>query len=534
MKQESFWKAVSALCGWCTKILGEITILEDSVIDGAKNELCKTPEDIKKSRTTARIIALTEQRAWDTLDIKNSNISALSVYAKLVFKTPMTQKEKDYLIRFFRDDNTQKTVQDILSKLNLLYWNENSEFIESFLKNEDWKLDIFWFVQYIIKQLKEYELIIPDEAEDIREMKEKNESSLDKLKWEEKFYIYKLNWKFKICAVSDWKIFFLDDSLDNAGLLKNWLIHWISENEWEDLLSWQRKTWHLYEFYSEKWFFEVRNMPWIPYLDIVPSLSSELNIVFKTQNESWKEWLLEMAKENKEENEWEFKTLLAENNNGIIVNGKFITSISRWENTDFFYTYIKLQDIGIACWYLKRVNTTSAKKENSYFTLNDLWDNLILIKTNGRQSVYRYNKWGNELETTDSALMNMSSVIIDNLLSWKPTVITKEEVDKWWFGLYVFDKKTWIVKMLIEETNFTHRVNSDQIRSRVGNKYFIHYWKNWVLYRLKDWYKYNHNYWAEYIQKWLFWDRIYLDESFENTKEYLESIDADELPVTLI
>jgi hypothetical protein len=32
------------------------------------------------------------------LDIKNSNISATSVYAKLVFKTPMTKKEKDYLI----------------------------------------------------------------------------------------------------------------------------------------------------------------------------------------------------------------------------------------------------------------------------------------------------------------------------------------------------------------------------------------------------------------------------------------------------
>jgi hypothetical protein len=36
-----------------------------------------------------------------------------------------------------------------------------------------------------------------------------------------------------------------------------------------------------------------------------------------------------MAKESKEDTLWEFKTLLAENNNGIMVNGKFITAISR-------------------------------------------------------------------------------------------------------------------------------------------------------------------------------------------------------------
>jgi hypothetical protein len=36
--------------------------LEDSIIDEAKNELCKNPEDIKKAKTTAKIIALTEQK----------------------------------------------------------------------------------------------------------------------------------------------------------------------------------------------------------------------------------------------------------------------------------------------------------------------------------------------------------------------------------------------------------------------------------------------------------------------------------------
>ncbi|MCK9272540.1 hypothetical protein M0P65_03265 [Candidatus Gracilibacteria bacterium] len=535
MKQESFGKAVSALCGGCTKILGEITILEDSIIDEAKNELCKNPEDIKKAKTTAKIIALTEQKVGDMLDIKNSNISATSVYAKLVFKTPMTKKEKDYLIGFFRDDNTQKTAQDILSKLNLLYGNENSEFIESFLKNEDGKLDIFWFMQYIIRQLKEYELIIPNNAEDIREMKVKNESSLNKLKGEEKFYIYKLNGKTQICAVSDGEIYFLDESLDSAELLENGLIHGISENEGKYLLSGQRKTGYLYEFYSEKGFYEVRDMPGIPYLDIVQSLSSELNIVFKTQNESGKKGLLEMAKESKEDTLWEFKTLLAENNNGIMVNGKFITAISRHgENTDFFYTYIKLQDIGISCGYLKRVNTTSTEKENSYFDLNDLGDNLISIETNEGQSIYKYNKGVDELEIIDSALINMKIVNINDFLNGKPTVITKEKLGKGGLGLYVFNKKIGIVTMLIEKTNFTHDVNDDQIRSRVGNKHFIHYWKDGVLYKLKDGYKYNHNSGVRYIQKGLFGDRIYLDESFENTKKFLEPIDTDELPITLI
>jgi hypothetical protein len=218
-----------------------------------------------------------------------------------------------------------------------------------------------------------------------------------------------------------------------------------------------------------------------------------------------------------------------------MVNGKFITAISRhWENTDFFYTYIKLQDIGISCWYLKRVNTTSTEKENSYFDLNDLWDNLISIETNEWKSIYKYNKGVDELEIIDSALINMKIVNINDFLNWKPTVITKEKLGKWWLGLYVFNKKIWIVTMLIEKTNFTHDVNDDQIRSRVGNKHFIHYWKDWVLYKLKDWYKYNHNSWVRYIQKWLFWDRIYLDESFENTKKFLEPIDTDELPITLI
>lgn len=522
-----FWKAMIADAKWLPATWENPEITEDSIISSGSRELCKTPEDIKESETILKLIALTEQRAWDLLDVKNSNISALNVYAKLVFKTPMTKKEKDYLISFFRDDKTQKTAQDILSKINLLYWDENSEFVDSFLKNEDWKLDIFWFVQYITKQLEEYKLIVPDDTEDIKELK----------KWDElvsgaKYFTYKIDWKLRVCVVSDWEIIFLHKDLESVKLLDNWMIFWVEKIDFDPKTK-EKQIWHLYIFFNKKYIFEVQEMPEVVDLDIVPSLSSELSTVFKTQNEKWKKWLLEMAKENKQETLWEFKTLIANNNDNILINGKFITAISRWEKLDTHTTYIKLQDIGISCWWLKRMVTTSAKKENPYFELKDLWDNLISIETNEWKNIYKFNERESRLESIDRALLNMSFVNMNNLLNWKPAVITKEEVGKWWFGLYIFNKKTCGITMLIEETDFTHRIEGDMIKSKVGNKHIIHFWKNWVLYKLKDWYKYVFNYWAEYIKKWFFWNYIYIEDDFEEMKEFLEPINKNLLPIDL-
>lgn len=513
-KHRNFWKALLALAKWLPAPKSS-PITEQSVINSAKLEYCKNLEDIKKSETTLRLIVLTEQKVWDILDIEKPNSTALNIYERFISSAPITIKERDYLLWFLKDDKSRKIAQDIFSKVNLLQWNENKWAINYFLKNEGWDLSITRFVEYIIRDLEECRLIIPDDAEDIKKLWEIDNWTC---------YSFTANWKIWLSVVSEWKIFFLFDNLEKAKLLDNWMIFWVenfpSGMEWIP----DRKKWYLYKFYDKKWFSEVHVMIGIVDLDIVESLSSELNTTFKTQNEEWKKWLLEMDKENKDEKVWDFKELLA-NKEEILINDKFIITTS-WQEVwkiNMYNTYFKQPD------WLKLIANTYSE---TGFELIDRWDNYISIRADNKDSLYKFNEKESRLEMIDSVLINATRINITDLLNWKPTSISKNEYGIWWLGLYVFDKKTWVVTMLIKETEFLHRIESDLIKSKLNWKYFIHYWKDWVLYKLKKWYKFDPYYWG--ISKWFFWKNIYVHNLLEEyMKEYLEPVNVSELPVDL-
>lgn len=519
-KHRNFWKALLALAKWLPAPEDNSEITEDDIINIAKQEYCKNFEDIKKSITVGRIINLISKKTWNIISNETEK-SILYIYGRFILGAPITTKERDYLLWFFRDEKSQKIAQDILSKLKLLQWDENEWVMNYFLKNDDWKLDFTRFLEFIIRDLEEYKLIIP-EGEDIKILKNWNYTK------EILFFEYKINWKTQICAVSNWrKIHFLDKDLESVKLLDNWLIFWVenfpSGMEWIP----DRKKWYLYKFYDKKWFSEVHVMIGIVDLDIVESLSSELNTTFKTQNEEWKKWLLEMTKENKDEKVWDFKELLSNRNDDILVNNNwFITAVYKdifKPEYNIYETLIKQSN-----WpnLLKQIKISKSKED---FEIEDLWDNLVLIRTDDWDSLLKFNEKESRLEVIDSALVNMSPINVNKFLEWKPTEIERENWDSW---IYVFDKKTWIVTMLIKETNFTHRIEGDLIKSKLGKKYYIHFWKDWVLYRLKKWYKYDSYEWG--ISKWFFWSNIYINNWLEESiKECIEPVNASELPVDL-
>ncbi|EKD66806.1 MAG: hypothetical protein ACD_49C00009G0031 [uncultured bacterium (gcode 4)] len=487
-------------------------ITEDDIIDGAKQEYCKNLEDIKKSRTTARLITLTEQKAWDVLNIEKPNSTVVNIYSRFVSGMPITQKEKDYLLWFLRDEKSRKIAQNVFSKVNLLQWDENKWAVNYLLKNEDWYLDFTRFLESIIGDLKEYKLIIP-EGEDLKELKNWND-----LVPEARYFEYKINSKTQICAVSDWKIFILDIGFESVKLLDNWMIFCVEEYEKG------RKIWYLCVFDNND-FSPIKRMPRA--VDLESLNDSNFKDIFKVQNEDWKKSLLEVSEQEGHKLLWNIKELIL-NEDDFIVNDRFITAVNweenEWKKINIYETYIKQPD------WLKLIANSYSSHD---FKIKDMWDNLVLISTDDWDSLYKFNEKESRLEAIDSALMNMDIINIDNLLSWKPTVMVKEIVN---WGVLLFDKETWELDILINIIDWYTEINNDQIRSRIGNKYYIHYFKDWILYKLKNWYKYIYDSERNYIiEKWFLWSkqRIFAEFRIEEMKEYLEPVNENELPVNL-
>ncbi|EKD66807.1 MAG: hypothetical protein ACD_49C00009G0032 [uncultured bacterium (gcode 4)] len=519
-KHRNFGKAVIALAKWLPAPETNPQMTEGNVICTAKHEYCKSPKDVKKARTTARLIALTEQKAWAVLDIEKPNSTTVNIYERFASDMPITTKERDYLLWFFRDKKSFKIAQDIFSKVNLLYWNENKYFIEAYFENtSEKKLDIVFIVHHLMNELEEYKLIIP-ECENLKELVNWND-----LVPEARYFEYKVNSKTQICAVSDWEIYFLGKDLESVKILDNWMIFWVSENINPRLEF--KQIWYLYSFYNKKYFFEVEKILWVVDLEIIPSVSWNLDTTLKTQNENWKKWLLEILSEKQDNNtySWSVKWLSSNEFNDILINDKFITT-TLWQESEkinVYNTYIKQPD------WLKLI-------ANSYsehgFEIKDVWDNLVSISTSEWMSLLRFNKEESRLEVIDSALTKVKYFDIANLLNWKPTIITRENWNNW---VYIFDKKTWKFDILIFWGN-SYLIVGDIIQSKVGNKYTIHFRENWVLYKLKKWYKYIYDSERNYIiEKWFFWSKqhIFAEFRIEEMKEYLEPVNENELPVDL-
>lgn len=509
-EHRNFGKALIALAKWLPAPEENPQMVEGNVICTAKQEYCENLGDIKKSRTTARLITLTEQKAWDILNIEKPNSTVVNIYERFVSSMPINKKERDYLLWFLRDEKSRKIAQDVFSKVNLLQWDENKWVINYFLKNDDWKFDFTRFLEFIIRDLEESRLIIP-EGEDIKELVNWND-----LVPEAKFFEYKVNSKTQICAVSDWKIYFLyNGNLKNIKLLDNWLIFWFDS----EIL----KIWYLYHF---NWndFIVVNSFYWINNLEKIDS--EELDNIYMEHNINWKKWLLEIYNQKEDKQPWNINELLTYEDD-ILVNDKFVTAVHLWERKDIYDTYVKKQNI--STWFLGKIATTPIDKTNPSFEIKDVWNNLVSISTSELMSLLRFNKEESRLEVIDSALTKAKYFDITKLLNWVPTTITRENWNNW---VYIFNKETWKLDILMFWAK-SYKIIDNQIRSRIEDKYYIHYWKDWVLYKLKDWYKYHYNYWAWYIQKWFFWGHFYIDNSFEDIKEFLEPVDVSELPVDL-
>lgn len=483
----------------------ELSNLEDS----SRKEFCQNIEDLKNAETTIRLIDFVAEKTTHIInDKENKNSKIIDYYISIITNEPITIDEQNYLLEFLKDENSFKIAQNIFSKLILLQWNENNYFIQNFLKNSEWKLDITQFINYLINMLTNYKLIFIN-CDEIKFIHELNNN---------KFYKYKLNWKTWLFVVKDNEIFCLNWTFENIKILENWFIFIVKENKVIDRdfeKPYEEKIWILYKFnWSD---FEIlKKMPWI--IDITKL--NETNYLSSWEN--WKKWLIEIIEINTEVTRK--------------LNIEYDRLNIKWQ---FILTWNNLEDnkyklwvhINTANWCEKLLEeecieedfiTSNYKKLVSEFQVIN--ENYVQIETINWTNIYKYDKNDNSLKIVPwlEAIHSIWNII--ELFNWTPIYIKYENWRSW---LYTFNKETWELICIFFDINNKLSINNpkfdwDKIEIIWANFDNLLFWKNAKLYTLKKWYKLWDSSRELYICKWFFWPQIKTENNFEKMKEYLE------------
>ncbi|HBA45056.1 TPA: hypothetical protein DEG21_05125 [Patescibacteria group bacterium] len=71
------------------------------------------------SKTVSRIINLVERKNWEQSPTEPESYVCDEIYNRFIKLSPISKKERDYLLSFFENEKTKSTAQEIVSKLNI-------------------------------------------------------------------------------------------------------------------------------------------------------------------------------------------------------------------------------------------------------------------------------------------------------------------------------------------------------------------------------------------------------------------------------
>lgn len=471
-----------------------------AVENASQKEYCENPEDIKNSDTVKKIISIVSRKANYTLDSKPENSNLNEIYDRFTKNLPITLKQLNYFKAFLSDINLNNEAQKIVSKLLILVWKNNSDFINSFLKDSEWNFIIDNFINYLSEKIENYNLIVDIDVDDIIYLMSSEKE------WD--YYTYKSKWKTWIFIVSNWKIFMLKKLFEDINLLNNWLIFCRVNNKDSEIIE-LGSNWFSWLLYDFDWndFKLMEKLPWT----IEVRNTQKEDIFITSANLIWY-WLSEISKWEIEPGKlWvEITELLWPSYNSIKFQWNFILASRKFSESEY------ISEIYVITY--KWIELAHTAKTNWNVWLNDLWNNYYLIETVYWKGIYKLDD-DNILNSFNNTLLNMNHLNIYSLMKWEPTLVNNNN-ESW---IYIFDKITWKLTKLIDTTNIN--LNSPEMdwdMMTLNSEYWeeTFFYKNWKLYDFKKWFTLH----KWYLKKWFFGEKIILKNSFEYMEPYLTEI----------
>ncbi|EKD66255.1 MAG: hypothetical protein ACD_49C00056G0010 [uncultured bacterium (gcode 4)] len=541
---------------------------EEDLQKWASQEFCSNEIELLSSKTVSRIIKIAETEKLNrdfqtlTLDkpekIATSHSLLLDVlkiskkrpemnsYDRFINGEPISKSERDYLITLFKNPEIREIILDTLSKINILYWKENKDFIRRFLENEKWEYDISNPLRCVLHKLENYPFVLDFSFDEITPVKFNVKYPVwwqyfDYKKWNKSGFVVKL----------DDKLYSVDAIFSKIWIMWNWLIFWSFDLE-EDADNKKETAWIFYSF----------NMMWG--FDIIYPAKWITDVYFfeewllKSKWENGKFWLLEVTEkdENKEtyKDKFEISEILDPSFDEIKSKYWFLL----WFNVEKNYNYWKLEIFK----YLKAdFNQSPIRIKSSVSKLLDKDYVRYYEFLGGSIGVNFYEDWKIiDIETLEwhnfYSLSNDGSALVP--IDWLQ-----------WFGVEYFSTLEWLFKWeptFIEDNadntetlvifdkasqKFSKLVKWDNLQDRVWFAIFSKLWfaifedkkhtyiayNDWTIFRLKPWYKaYHKNPTSSFciVKKWFFKNKdlgfIYTEEELLN---YADLVLPGDLPIEI-
>lgn len=501
------------------------------------HEVCKDKNDVAHAKTTRRIISITAKKSWELLNIKNPSLNIVSIFQRFVSHRPITKQEQWYFLDFINNPSTKQIAQHYFSGLHLLQGDQNAEFVDSFLKNSDGKLDITQFINYLKTQLESYPLIIDiDGTIDFIATPTKH-ASLANEQWEIEYdllfqdfeyFSYTHKEKFWILLLKGWEMFHVYGFLEIPKIINDNTFFWVKENYmrwhleplWKSTLiapyAYDKRLWALFHFNGSD-FEEVYKKPGVIDIHVLN------DNYFMLDGEHSKKWLIKITNTANE-----LLPMLYEKIN--VIQWFILTSQNKNEKWEY-----KLQVMNEQNWVIHELLEETSLDDTFHFSWyeenpNQIWNfdiidpNYIEIQTSTGINIYRFIPDENILHPISWLSWIKSISKIKDFFEWKPTEIVFENKNRW---IYSFNKETWILTHLIQyQNNEMHfdplKITTERLEINYLKWPVYFYWKDWVLYTIKKWYKYcDYRGHCDYIKKWFFWEKIRLWTSYEEVSEYV-------------
>jgi len=391
-----------------------------SLQESSSKEYCFNKKDVISSETALRIIQIIEQKNY-----KNQEQSINKAFDNFSYGYPISKEKKDKLISFFKDEKNINLWKKLFSKVFILIWDNNHNFINQFLKNSEGKNDIKNFVNYVIEELENYPFIIENNYDEIKEIKNWNDNPETKT-----FKYRKWNKRWLIITKNTWETYVLENKYEKLEYRRNWTFCWITKDE----------KWYYWEYIRFDW--QDFKVIWrIDDIKNMPNLSdTEWNLIYETI--WWKNWL------NKFEDDKEKGRLLApkippEYNSIIIKNWLILASKNLewnkqsleifWKKYEKLMIFEDIEDYKAIEW-MDIIRFKTATHWYSYYEINSGWEVKEIDFLQNVQSLIRPDK---------------AQDLIKNYILWKPIFI-KYKQDKprilikdntWWILWYDFNSK---------------------------------------------------------------------------------------------
>lgn len=486
----------------------------------AQEQVCTQVEDAQKSNLTTRIIKSSRKRAGEILEAEETNKSAEEIYSAIFVNDEfITSKEQKYLLAFLSDEKAQHIAQRLFSSVRLLEWDDNTEFLKEYLKDDDWKLTVDKIIPTMIDKVQNYPYVIDTDWENI-----------DISWW---FCIHSLtNWVKKVYAKWNNWLVELPKQFESVEVLSNGFVAWQLHND-ENTNEEAAPNLEVYEFVDGN-FINICNIPGWKRASI---LDENLLLYSNAEGKKWLKSFYKFSQDTDLRTQPLSLSHLSAKFDEIIKKWKFIIWVSRKDWSQDISIFIETRSGFNEVFDVSFENISQNNLE-----IEVINDNYIFINWVG---LYFYDEASKEINLVPWSLLIWDVCKFAKLLSWNQEIVRMES-NNWEKGLYTFCNKTNEIKCLVKsKSGQLHDFGDYNDYEWPYREFYLNLWiffHEWRVFKLKEWYTYKrvsklkewYTYKNEFIKKWFFskWVKINWCR-YDELKDFLEEVPEVDLPITI-